>query len=313
MCGDLFRMRVDAIQSGRFLITSPSLGHVFRHRSLVARAPAVARPSWGKSDVENIDWGTGEDTVNAEARALFEDYAKGFQSVSTDSETSGWITEIIGKIPKELTGTLLRNGPALFERNGVRKEFLDGDGMITSIAIKNGKAFFRNKFVRTESFKREEHEGDFLDLSIFTAFDPRVEKTGRAIWKIRLLDDIFNGPPSPKNNAAFNAWHWGNSLVAVDFGRPFQLDKDTLETTERTDEFSKCNFTAHSRLVTESDGSKRLVCFLPFVDWSKQKTFITFYEFDEQGKCQLKKEFEFGAAYFHDLIVTDKWRVTLFW
>ena len=272
------------------------------------RGSVAPRSSWGAIDAITVPQSAPtQNALEEDMRHLFEDFAKGFQSVSSESETSGWITEVEGEIPKELTGTLLRNGPALFERNGVRKEFLDGDGMITSVAIRDGKAFFRNKFVRTESFKREETEGDFLDLSIFTAKDPRVAKTGRPIWQIRLFDDIFNGPPSPKNNGAFNAWHWGNTLVAVDFGRPFQLDKQTLETTERMDEFAKHDFTAHSRLMTESDGSQRLVCFLPFVDWAKQETEITFFEFDEQGACLLQKKFKFAPAYFHDLIVTDKW------
>eukprot|EP00210_Caulerpa_lentillifera_P005285 g5049.t1 len=246
---------------------------------------------------------------STEAEKLFEDFAKGFQNVSSDSETSGWISEITGEIPSDLQGTLLRNGPALFERNGVRKEFLDGDGMITSIAIKNSKAFFRNKFVRTESFNREEDSGRFMDLSIFTAKDPRPALSGRPVWKIRLFDDIFNGPPKPKNNGAFNAWHWGGSLVAVDFGQPFQLDKNTLETVDRSDEFSKKNFTAHSRIVTEDDGTQRLVGFLPHVDWASQTTTVTFYEFGADGTCLREKQHQFKAAYFHDLVVTKNWYI----
>ena len=36
-----------------------------------------------------------------------------------------------GKIPQEIRGILYRNGPGLFERNGLRKRcLLDGDGMI---------------------------------------------------------------------------------------------------------------------------------------------------------------------------------------
>lgn len=245
----------------------------------------------------------------SESAKLFEDFAKGFQNVSSDAETNGWITEVTGEIPSELQGTLLRNGPALFERNGVRKEFLDGDGMITSIAIKNGNAYFRNKFVRTESFSREEDSGRFMDLSIFTAKDPRPQITGRPVWKIRLIDDIFNGPPKPKNNGAFNAWYWGGSLVAVDFSKPFQLDQETLETVDRTDEFSKKDFTAHSRIVKEDDGSQRLVGFLPHVDWASQTTTVTFYEFGDDGVCLRERKHQFKAAYFHDLIVTKNWYI----
>jgi hypothetical protein len=39
------------------------------------------------------------------------------------------------------------------------KSYLDGDGMVTSVAVKDGKAYFRNKFVRTEHFDKEEELG----------------------------------------------------------------------------------------------------------------------------------------------------------
>jgi all-trans-8'-apo-beta-carotenal 15,15'-oxygenase len=39
--------------------------------------------------------------------------------------------KVNGKIPTELQGTIYRNGPGLFDRNGSRKlSLLDGDGMV---------------------------------------------------------------------------------------------------------------------------------------------------------------------------------------
>lgn len=75
----------------------------------------------------------------------------------------------------------------MFERQGFKKTFLDGDGMITSLSIKDGKAYFRNKFVRTPSFKEEEKDGVFDSLSIFTAEDPRPLKSGLPVWKHRCV------------------------------------------------------------------------------------------------------------------------------
>ena len=75
----------------------------------------------------------------------------------------------------------------MFERDGFKKTFLDGDGMITSLAIKDGKAYFRNKFVRTPIFKEEEKDGVFDSLSIFTAEDPRPLKSNLPVWKHRCL------------------------------------------------------------------------------------------------------------------------------
>ena len=51
----------------------------------------------------------------------------------------------------------------MYERDGFVKSYLDGDGMVTSIAIKDGKAYFRNKFVRTEHFDKEEELGRYTE------------------------------------------------------------------------------------------------------------------------------------------------------
>ena len=119
-----------------------------------------------------------EERESTEEAAPFEreykDYATGYASVpGLAYENMGWVTEVEGEIPKEMVGTLLRNGPAMYERDGFVKSYLDGDGMVTSIAIKDGKAYFRNKFVRTEHFDKEEELGKYTEPSIFTASDPR--------------------------------------------------------------------------------------------------------------------------------------------
>ena len=67
----------------------------------------------------------------------YADYSTGYASVPGLSyERSEWITEVEGEIPAELEGTLLRNGPAMYVRGDFTKSYLDGDGMVTSIALK---------------------------------------------------------------------------------------------------------------------------------------------------------------------------------
>ena len=87
----------------------------------------------------------------------------------------GWVTEVEGEIPKEMVGTLLRNGPAMYERDGFVKSYLDGDGMVTSIAIKDGKAYFRNKFVRTSTSTRRRNS----DGTPSRASSPRAIRESR--------------------------------------------------------------------------------------------------------------------------------------
>ncbi len=68
-----------------------------------------------------------------------------------------------GKPPPTLNGTLYRNGPGLFDRDGYRKRhLLDGDGMIQAFDFADGRVRNRNRFVRTEKFVEESRAGAFL-------------------------------------------------------------------------------------------------------------------------------------------------------
>ena len=51
------------------------------------------------------------------------------------NEEFHYAPRITGNLPKALNGTLLRNGPGLFERAGRRKRhLLDGDGLIQGVS-----------------------------------------------------------------------------------------------------------------------------------------------------------------------------------
>lgn len=67
--------------------------------------------------------------------------------------------DVEGAIPPELSGTLLRNGPALYEIGGkaIPQPF-DGDGMVAQFCFPGGgKApFFANRFVRTQGEPADE-------------------------------------------------------------------------------------------------------------------------------------------------------------
>lgn len=68
-----------------------------------------------------------------------------------------------GRVPKDIVGTLYRNGPGIYTRNNQTKTtIIDGDGMIRSYQFKNGKVLFRNKYVRTKKFNDEDAAGRFL-------------------------------------------------------------------------------------------------------------------------------------------------------
>ena len=67
--------------------------------------------------------------------------------------------EVIGSLPAGLNGMFLRNGPnPQFPPQG-RYHWFDGDGMIHGVHLRDGRASYRNRFVRTRGFEIERREG----------------------------------------------------------------------------------------------------------------------------------------------------------
>jgi carotenoid cleavage dioxygenase-like enzyme len=59
---------------------------------------------------------------------------------------------VIGDIPKDLNGVYLRNGHNQVHAPIGKYHPFDGDGMIHGMHLANGKATYRNRFVRTTGF-----------------------------------------------------------------------------------------------------------------------------------------------------------------
>jgi carotenoid cleavage dioxygenase-like enzyme len=61
---------------------------------------------------------------------------------------------ITGELPRELNGTLYRNGPnPQFEAPGAH--WFVGDGMLHAFHLENGRASYRNRWVRTPKWQAE--------------------------------------------------------------------------------------------------------------------------------------------------------------
>jgi len=130
--------------------------------------------------------------------------------------------EVEGALPPELSGTLYRNGPGLFERNGYRKStLLDGDGMIRVFTFSGGKVRFRTRFVATEKFTREAQAARFLFPT----------------WTTPAPGFFGNLPEIPaKSQAGVTAVVKSGVLYAFDeVGDPYALSPETLTTTQQID------------------------------------------------------------------------------
>jgi carotenoid cleavage dioxygenase-like enzyme len=98
-----------------------------------------------------------------------------------------------GKIPEDLHGAYLRNGPNVkFPPLGSYTYPLDGDGMIHGIWLADGRARYRNRYIMTKGLKAEIRAGRALWGGIMTPVVPPAELAGpdQDPEGFKLLPDI---------------------------------------------------------------------------------------------------------------------------
>jgi carotenoid cleavage dioxygenase-like enzyme len=81
-----------------------------------------------------------------------------FAPIGSEVEADDLVV-IAGRIPPELRGSYLRNGPNPRFQPVSYTYPLDGDGMVHAVAFEDGRARYRNRFVRTRSFEIEDRAG----------------------------------------------------------------------------------------------------------------------------------------------------------
>lgn len=225
-----------------------------------------------------------------------EDWTNGYRSQL--EEFAYWIDDIEGEIPTALEGTVFRNGPGLTDVNGYKlKHPFDGDGMISSIAIKGGKAFYRNKFVRTAGYLAEQKSGKPEYRGVFG-----TQKPGG--WLANAFDLRL------KNIANTHVVYWGDKLLALwEAAEPHRLNPQTLETIgidyldgllQKGDAFA-----AHPKFDPDCEGTQRMVNFGVKTGLSST---ISLYEFTPDGKVAHQHKHSVpGFAFLHDFAITPNY------
>jgi carotenoid cleavage dioxygenase-like enzyme len=93
-----------------------------------------------------------------------------------EAETTADDLTVIGELPRDLNGVYLRTGPnRRFAASG-RYHMFDGDGMIHAVHFEDGRARYRNRWVRTKAFAAESEAGRALWTGLME--DPRDNPFG---------------------------------------------------------------------------------------------------------------------------------------
>lgn len=81
-------------------------------------------------------------------------------------QTTEWaadgLTVVAGEIPTDLDGVYLRNTENPLHPAKAHYHPFDGDGMIHVVGFRDGEAFYRNRFVRTDGLQAEAEAGESL-------------------------------------------------------------------------------------------------------------------------------------------------------
>ena len=128
----------------------------------------------------------------------------------------GPLEVVQGSLPRELTGVYLRNGPnCRFPPLGSYTYPLDGDGMLHAIELADGRARYRNRFVRTPGLAAEERAGRALWGGVLTPVLPSKEEVGPE------LAEQFKDLPDVNIIR-----HAGQYLALAESARPFRVTRD---------------------------------------------------------------------------------------
>lgn len=151
----------------------------------------------------------------------FGDQARPYLGLATSlREEPDYRPRIEGTVPAELSGgTLYRNGPGLFDRDGRRKRnLLDGDGLIQAFRFDGQGVQYRARFVRTEKFVEEQQAGRFIYPSWST-------QAPGGFW------GNFLAAGRMKSQAGITVFPWQGRLFAFDeCALPYELDPVSLAT-----------------------------------------------------------------------------------
>jgi all-trans-8'-apo-beta-carotenal 15,15'-oxygenase len=228
-----------------------------------------------------------------------DDWKRGYESQL--GEYSYGIEEIEGQIPLDLEGTLFRNGPGALDVHGtpVRHPF-DGDGMVVAIALKEGKAYFKNSFVKTKEFIEEKKAGKMLYRGVFGS-----QKPGG------IFNNIFD--LRLKNIANTNVIYWGNKLLALwEAAQPYRLDPSNLDTMgiDDLDGILKGgeSFSAHPWVDPSCAMDEDQPCLVNFSIQPGLKTKLNIFEIAPSGKLLRRHTHEIkGFAFIHDFAITPNY------
>jgi carotenoid cleavage dioxygenase len=192
-----------------------------------------------------------------------------------------------GELPKDLAGALYRNGPnPQFTPRG-EYHWFGGDGMIHGFFVEDGQARYRNRWVRTNKWRRENEAGKAL----FGTFGNPM-----------TTDSSVLGQDSGVANTNI-VWHAGRLMALEEGHMPTELDPVTLETKGYAEQY-RGRVTAHPKIDPETG---EMVWFGYMVGDMPFTRTVSYGVTDAAGTVIRRDDFEAPyCSMVHDFLVTRR-------
>jgi carotenoid cleavage dioxygenase-like enzyme len=193
-----------------------------------------------------------------------------------------------GEIPKELNGSLYRIGPNPHYPPQLRYHWFDGDGMVHGFTIRDGKASYRNRYVKTAGLEAEMRAGKSL-FGGLAAMPKEIRPEGAF-----------------KNAANTNIIGYANRLLALwEAGWPHELKPETLETVGLYGFGNKLMgpMTAHPKFDAKTGE-------LLFFGYQPVAPFVTWHRADTRGNLIESHPIDTGLpVMMHDFVTTENYAI----
>ncbi len=204
-------------------------------------------------------------------------------------EGDAYDLEVEGEVPRELEGALYRVGPNPHFKPLGRYHWFDGDGMVHAFVLREGRAAYRNRYVKSDGLQAEMKAGHALFGGLLE--QPR---------------ELPPGLPPFKNAGNTNIVGYANRLLALyEASLPHELKPLTLETVGLYDFGGKLNgpMTAHPKFDPVNGD-------LLFFGYSPFPPYVTWYRGDRAGNLVETRPIDSGLpVMMHDFITTDDYAI----
>lgn len=195
-----------------------------------------------------------------------------------------------GSLPDDLNGVYVRNGPNPQHAPVGRYHWFDGDGMVHAVQFADGRATYRNRWIRTDGFVSE-------------------RDADRAIYSGILEPFAANPDAREKDTANTDVIYHRDRLLALWYrsGSPYALDPVTLDTVGKEDFGGSlpAELSAHAK-VDDQTGE------LVFFDYGIKQPHLRYGVVGPDGAVSHYLGIELpGPRLPHDMAITENWSILM--